>query len=728
MGRKANYDEKPKRGKGRKSRVQPPPPLLKQLKAKNEHKKLSRNQLKRLKKRHLKGRLSNDGAKKNTKKPASRLDNSEAEPEAFEEFSDKEEQQLANMDESMENDDKTKAQEYTDDNKNWLKPKTRSGSKGGKALFDESDDDNEGVMDDDFTTATSGEKKKHDGVEGEVEDFSDAEEMHVERKAKELLKKQQEDAKLEKDELEDTKRMGGRFSDDFRLPTAEEVAREQEEPQDMATIQQRIKDILYVLADLAYRGETGRPRRDYLEQLSRDFCTYYSYNDFLMERLMQLFMPGELAEFLEANQVQRPITIRTNTLKTRRRELAQALLNRGVNLDPLGEWSKEGLVIYNSQVPVGATPEYLAGHYMLQGAASMLPVLALAPRESEKVLDLCAAPGGKSAHIGALMKNTGVLFVNDVQPDRCKAIIANLHRLGVTNAVVSAVDGRKFSKIMTGFDRVLVDAPCSGSGVMSKDERVKTSKDAKDILRCAHLQRELLLTAIDCVDAFSPSGGYIVYSTCSVLPEENECVVDYAVKHRHVEIVDTGLKFGREGLPRYREHRFGPQMNLAKRFYPHTHNMEGFFIVKLRKVSNGPKLPKKIATSPELTQQANKAHSRSENRILKKSTKKAQQTGAEGNTKPRILLRKKQKLLENRKKQKSRRSSVVNGKLMQPQKAQKVNDSKGSVPTFKENENVKSKVSKKALLKKNVNGAKKKLLQPLAGVKKFVKRSGEALA
>jgi len=183
------------------------------------------------------------------------------------------------------------------------------------------------------------------------------------------------------------------------------------------------------------------------------------------------------------------------------------------------------------------------------------------------------------------MKNTGVLFANDAHADRCKAVIANLHRMGVTNAVVSAMDGRKFTKVMTGFDRVLVDAPCSGSGVVSKDEHVKTSKDEKDILRCSHLQKELLLTAIDCVDAHS-SAGIIVYSTCSVLPEENECVVEYAVKHRNVEIIETGLNFGREGLPRYREHRFNPGMALARRFYPHTHNMEGFFVCKLRKRSN----------------------------------------------------------------------------------------------------------------------------------------------
>uniref|UniRef100_UPI00358F296D 28S rRNA (cytosine(4447)-C(5))-methyltransferase-like n=1 Tax=Myxine glutinosa TaxID=7769 RepID=UPI00358F296D len=117
---------------------------------------------------------------------------------------------------------------------------------------------------------------------------------------------------------------------------------------------------------------------------------------------MDIFPLGELVEFLEANEVQRPITIRTNTLKTRRRDLAQALINRGVNLDPIEKWSKVGLVIYDSSVPIGATPEYLSGHYMIQGASSLLPIIALAPREGNKVLDMCAAPGGKTTYIGML--------------------------------------------------------------------------------------------------------------------------------------------------------------------------------------------------------------------------------------------------------------------------------------------------------------------------------------
>lgn len=200
----------------------------------------------------------------------------------------------------------------------------------------------------------------------------------------------------------------------------------------MQEVQQRIREIVTVLSDFGKNRDQAHSRSDYIELLKKDLCTYYSYNEFLMEKFMQLFPLSELLEFLEASEVQRPMTIRTNSLKTRRRDLAQALINRGVNLDPIGKWSKVcciclwvtfglnkfflqvGLVIYSSQVPMGATPEYLAGHYLIQGACSFLPVMALAPQENEKVLDMAAAPGGKASHIAAVMKNTGVLFANDL--------------------------------------------------------------------------------------------------------------------------------------------------------------------------------------------------------------------------------------------------------------------------------------------------------------------------
>lgn len=176
-----------------------------------------------------------------------------------------------------------------------------------------------------------------------------------------------------------------------------------------------------------------------------------------------------------------------------------------------------GLVIFSSQVPIGATPEYLAGHYIIQGASSLLPVMALAPKENEHILDLCAAPGGKASHIAAVMKNTGILFANDANVERTKAIVGNFHRLGILNAVICNYDGRKFSQILKGFDRVLLDAPCTGTGVIAKDPSVKTNKDEVDIQRCVNLQKELILSAIDCLNAKSSTGGYLVYSTCSVL-------------------------------------------------------------------------------------------------------------------------------------------------------------------------------------------------------------------
>lgn len=125
---------------------------------------------------------------------------------------------------------------------------------------------------------------------------------------------------------------------------------------------------------------------------------------------------------------------------------------------------------------LGATPEYLAGHYMLQAASSFLPVIALAPQPNERILDMASAPGGKTTHIAALLQNTGVVFANDSNKQRTKSLTANVHRLGCKNVVVCSYDGREFPKVMGGFDRVLLDAPCSGTGVISKDSSVKINK------------------------------------------------------------------------------------------------------------------------------------------------------------------------------------------------------------------------------------------------------------
>ncbi|XP_008296407.1 28S rRNA (cytosine(4447)-C(5))-methyltransferase [Stegastes partitus] len=466
---------------------------------------------------------------------------------------------------------------------------------------EESDDDDEEMVDD-YGTLDDG-----DEAAAEEEGDSDGEDLLPIERAAKKDKKLKEALDLESDDDEedddddddddddeqksdadedDTIQTNTDEGDKFRLPGAEESEKEGVMPLDLKTIHQRIKDNIDVLCNFSTKREPGKDRSEYLSLLKKDLCTYYSYNSFLMEKFMDLFPLSELVDFLEANEIHRPVTIRTNTLKTRRRDLAQALINRGVNLDPLGKWSKVGLVIYDSSVPVGATPEYLAGQYMLQGASSFLPVMALSPQEGELVLDMSSAPGGKTTYIAQLMRNTGVIVANDANADRLKSVVGNIHRLGVTNTVVSNYDGRQFPKVMGGFDRVLLDAPCSGTGVIAKDPAVKTSKDEADIRRSAHLQKELILAAIDSVNAESSSGGYLVYCTCSITVEENECVVDYALKKRNIKLVPTGLDFGTEGFTRFRERKFHPSLKLSRRFYPHSHNMDGFFVAKLKKFSN----------------------------------------------------------------------------------------------------------------------------------------------
>lgn len=347
-------------------------------------------------------------------------------------------------------------------------------------------------------------------------------------------------------------------------------------------IRGRILRVVGVLADFKSRRHPDLSRVFYLDLLKKDISAAYGYSDGVIDILMGLFGPIDFHAFITACEKPRPLTIRVNSLKVKRRQLAQMLIARGVNLDPLGDWCKDGLQIFSSQVPIGATPEYLRGYYMIQDAASFLPPMALNPKPGERVLDMSAAPGGKTTHLGALMQDSGMILANDMSRERIPALQANLARMGVTCAVISCSDARELVQCTGNFDRILLDAPCTGLGVVSKDASIKANRTFEDIHKLSHLQKELLNHAFDLLAKHPSSPRLVCYSTCSVTLSENEAVIDYILHKRNVEVVDLPFSFGKPGITRFNGMSYHPSIQKARRFYPHIHNTHGFFICLLR--------------------------------------------------------------------------------------------------------------------------------------------------
>ncbi|KAI1179936.1 NOL1/NOP2/sun family-domain-containing protein [Nemania sp. FL0916] len=465
---------------------------------------------------------------------------------------------------------------------------------------DMSDLGEEGRLGDDFLGSDDDDSVYDSDAEGERKAMFSEDEDDSDRDAEERLTaaniaglSRKLDQERAEDEAADEAEMQATMQTNIDVPHVLEDGTEDPQSKallapDLQLLRQRISDTIRVLDDFANLSEKGTSRSEYTAQLLKDICAYYGYSEFLAEKLLNLFPPREALAFFDANETPRPVVIRTNTLKTSRRELASALINRGVTLEPVGKWSKVGLQVFETNVPLGATPEYLAGQYLIQAGSSFLPCMALAPQEGERILDMASAPGGKTTYLAAMMKNTGCIFANDPSKTRSRGLIGNIHRLGVRNVIVCNYDARDFPKVMGGFDRVLLDAPCTGTGVIAKDPSVKTNKTEKDFMTIPHTQKQLLLGAIDSVN-HAGTGGIIVYSTCSVAVEENEMVVQYALKKRpNVRLVSTDIPFGKEGFTAYQGKTFDKSLNLTRRFYPHTLNMDGFFVAKFHKIGPTP--------------------------------------------------------------------------------------------------------------------------------------------
>ena len=267
--------------------------------------------------------------------------------------------------------------------------------------------------------------------------------------------------------------------------------------------------------------------------------------------------------------------IRINSMNARGKKLIPRLETLGVYLQKI-PWLPSGYWVLDSKVSAGATAEYLLGMYSIQEAAAQIPVSVFTYLKGKKVLDAAAAPGGKTVQLADLMEKTGVLVALDVDKRRLNALSNHLERCHVSNSVVYMLDTRQASKLNIKFDRVLLDAPCSGNFAADRDWF--RNRTLKDVERNAALQRELLVQAVDCLS----DEGEIVYSTCSLEPEEDELNIDWALKNLNVQVEQITCH-GEKGLTNIFGEQLDPSIKYCKRLWPGE--TQGFFVCRLRKVS-----------------------------------------------------------------------------------------------------------------------------------------------
>tara|TARA_Y100000294_G_C8554597_1_gene336689 strand:- start:46 stop:1011 length:966 start_codon:yes stop_codon:yes gene_type:complete len=280
-------------------------------------------------------------------------------------------------------------------------------------------------------------------------------------------------------------------------------------------------------------------------------------------------------------------SIRVNTLKIPINELKKRL-EKNWNLTQV-PWCKEGFWIEHKGIgdehrrDIGNLIEHSLGYFYTQEAASMIPPLVLEPKENEIVLDIAASPGSKTTQIAQYMNNKGILVANDYTILRMKPLSLNLQRCGVTNCIITLMLGQWFRKSNIEFDKILVDAPCSGTGTIRKSLKTLRIWNPNMIKRLSITQKQLLETAFKILKP----GGTLVYSTCSLEPEENEGVVDFLLsKYKSASLEEIKLKNLKKSEPilEFEKNNYNSDIKKCLRIWPQDNDSEGFFVAKLKKL------------------------------------------------------------------------------------------------------------------------------------------------
>ncbi|MBS3136650.1 RsmB/NOP family class I SAM-dependent RNA methyltransferase [Candidatus Woesearchaeota archaeon] len=278
-------------------------------------------------------------------------------------------------------------------------------------------------------------------------------------------------------------------------------------------------------------------------------------------------------------------SIRVNTLKISVPELKKRL-EKNWNLEQI-PWCAEGFWVEHKgeekRRDIGNTLEHQLGYIYVQEAASMIPPIVLEPKPGEIILDMCASPGSKAGQIAQYMENKGVIIANDYKGIRLAPLGINMQRISALNSIITLMDGSRFSRAGISFDRVLLDVPCSGTGTIRKSLKTLRIWNPNMLKKIASEQKRLLEAGFSALK----KNGILVYSTCSLEPEEDEGVIDYFLKKHEDAFLEEfsvdGLKKGKI-IESFDGTEYSEEVRKCLRLWPQDNDTEGFFIARIRKI------------------------------------------------------------------------------------------------------------------------------------------------